>query len=281
MTEKEPFIVNEIEASYTITNPTDKPLTIQAGTPAFGNESKDSIVDIKEAEVVKSLFGKAEKARQVFEALKLNYQNSFILLEVPREMLIREWKHVNQKGGDIDVIVGEYLPNCSIPNLSRIIAFQAKRIRISNAEEIRNSGHSGTQQAHNTVILGFDETYLLHIVVRQENDYYEGTEFWRVLSNTVKDSTVARIGGSGLSSSTNELFGFCVYAIAQPTGLDWRSSSTQKFKVFRKPAYQPWKSRQEFEEYRKEVVESLPEILKRYKRNCKGVTIIDLSCRKK
>ncbi|MCZ4410101.1 hypothetical protein O3Q51_14860 [Cryomorphaceae bacterium 1068] len=280
MIEKEPFIFNELEASYTITNPTNKPLKIQVGSPAFGNETKDSIIEINEAEIVKNLFSKPDMALQIFEMLKLNYYNCFILLEVPREMLVKEWNHVNKKGGDIDVIVGEYLPNCSIPNLSRIIAFQAKRVRISNKEEIRKSGHSGTQQAFNTVNLGFDETYLLHLLVREQNKDYFGSEFWRMLSNSVKDSTVARIGGSLVSSSNDSLFGMCVCAIAQPTGLDWRSSSTRKFRLFRKPAYQPWKSRQEFEDYRRELVPSISNILKRHGRSV-GPTIVNLSEKRK
>lgn len=142
----------------------------------FGAHPRDKVTDylfrIGEIELVEKIAGSSlYPLHDILTRLDLDINNCWIATNIKTDKLIENSladKLQAKSGGvagDIDLIIGDIV-NKDL-SFSRLIAFQAKRRKLTlNGKSYLPSG-TGTGQSSFTALMGFDKTILLHILVRE------------------------------------------------------------------------------------------------------------------
>lgn len=162
--------------------------------------------------------------------------------------------------GDIDLIAGNFYEDQKTPDFENIIAIQIKKRVITSDGELKQaSSRGGSQQSHQTALMGFDKTYLLHLLIKDPAARQSGhAPMWNNFSNTIDDIHIKRCINERKDKLEFSLFGYVVIAWSQSSENNWKmSGNIRPPKVVKKAPFKPWMQLSEAEQDRSRLVEYL------------------------
>jgi hypothetical protein len=247
------------KAYFTFNNPNPYPIDINIGEPDENFEGNQITHLKKEENIIRELLNCPAVIIDLFSKIGIEHNNCWIGIEVLRSDIIQDWQFDSNKGGDIDLILGNFYPDKKTPDLSYIIGIQIKTRKVSSSDELKRfASGEGTRQSENTVRIGFDKTYLFHLLIKDPNSKPDSyTEIWNTLSNTVNPVHLQRCLNAIKPRLEKEFYGYGIIGWAQADKHHWRYSGTVYDEIIKEPIFQPWKDQLEILENRKKLISFL------------------------
>lgn len=229
------------------------------------DEEVEIITDLKEAQLIRKFLSPQSSASSTFlQAMGLDYPYCWVVFEQLTGQMLKGFPHT--KPGDVDLICGNVNRKTGRPEFHHLVGCQVKIRKIKDNNSLMGfpSGR-GTVQAEHTVLMGFDKTYLWHLVVREPRQVEEGySPTWNVFNNGSFGSAfnVCKNSITDALNNSRTKWGYGVAGFGQAHGQQWEDCSSFWCEIVREAPLHPLKLDDNANRWRSEIILHLSKILK-------------------
>lgn len=218
--------------------------------------------DMKEGEVAALVLDTPSAAQVLHEMTGLMSSRMWCLLQTPRARLLPS--SPSGVPGDFDAICGEVRDG--VVDLGRLVSVEFKLAKAKQSgDDIKFASGWGQRQAHEASLLGFDQTVLMHFLVREPQARSAGRAPWA----DAADASTFRVDMERMAGrlAKDELghgvapYGVALVGLGHAEGVDPADSMALTPVPLSVPSFRPFWYRETARAARREIARSLRALL--------------------
>jgi hypothetical protein len=229
----------------------------------------ENLYEINEPYIVQSFFKPPHPIEFLLMTLGINYPYCWAITNIKTNELLPDWDGTIP--GDIDVIAGNVTQNGF--SFENMLAIQVKVRRITKQDKLKKFVCGvGREQSAKTAELGFDRTFLLHVLVRDPKEF---GEYDHPNAQWIENSDFRNFEKANEQliieyfKENNMTFGYGWLGWGQLYGRDFGEAGRSGFKIlFRPPTLKTNNSK-----IREQLIKSLNQVLSENKSFCLPIVI--------